>query len=137
MIKQERNSSGYKLLDLIGREINEILMKESCNDRFMYLYDTGNYWMAFEKSAFKLCTMYANAAVMPMRIVNVPFPVVAAGLEKRDFDAVTRSLECCYREADRRIYIVDGLPGSRYSKWHRRNVKDLLSDVSLARLAGN
>ena len=119
------------MLDLIGREIKDILVKESRNDRFMYLYDTGNYWMAFEKSAFKLCTMYAGAAVMPMRIVDVPFPVVAAGLAKRDFDAVTRALECCGRGAGRLTYVVDGLAEGRYSRWHKRNVKDLLSaDVS-------
>ncbi len=132
--KEERNSSGYKLLDLIGREIKGILMKESSNDRFLYLYDTGDYWMAFEKSAFTLCTMYANAAVMPMSIAGIPFPVVTAGLAKNDYDAVTRRLECYGKSAGRRVFIVGELSESRYAKWHKRNVEDL-ADVSLASVA--
>lgn len=37
-----------EFIELFQNRLSDILFKEANNERYMYLYDTGSYWMAFE-----------------------------------------------------------------------------------------
>ena len=49
--------SGVLLQRLIQNSHTDILNREKNNDRFMHLYHIGTYWVAFERSACRLCAV--------------------------------------------------------------------------------
>ena len=67
-----RNAS-LEFSELLQNHLSDILFKEANNDRYMYLYDTDNYWMAFERSAYMLSRLYGHALLLPMKILYIPF----------------------------------------------------------------
>ena len=85
--------SGYNLKQLIQNEIRPILRKEDGNREAMHLYSLGTYWVAFETSAFQLACWCASASIIPLRIREVPHPVLAACVHRKDLPACSQRLE--------------------------------------------
>ena len=70
--------SGPRLIQLLQHDIRPILRKEDGNRDAMYLYSLGAWWVAFEGSAFQLSLRCPGAHVLPFRLKDVPYPVLAA-----------------------------------------------------------
>lgn len=123
--------SEVELYNLIKNHISDILFAEAGNNSHMHLYYTGKYWVAFEQSAFKLSLVYTDTALFPMKIANVPFPIVMASIESDKILTATKGLTCMERSILKRIYEVKGITSNAsFRRWHNKKTKDLLNALS-------
>lgn len=110
-----------ELFELLKTRLPGILMKEASNTESVYLYLTDGYWMAFERSAYRLCTLFSEAIQLPMKVATVPFPIVAAGVPCSSASAVLGRLTCVAHSSVERIYKVAQPWGEvAYCRWHKR-----------------
>lgn len=67
-----------KQLDhLILTDINDILQREACNECNIHLYQVGNSWFAFEKSAYLLQLLSDQVdAPICIEISGRPYPII-------------------------------------------------------------
>lgn len=73
-------SSGLRLQTLLFERLPEIVGREVGNEDRINLYCTGDYWAAFERSAYQLCRLYPDCEVYPVYLDTCPSPVVMASL---------------------------------------------------------
>ena len=95
-----------EFIELFQNRLSDILFKEANNERYMYLYlyDTGSYWMSFERSAYMLSRLYANALLLPMKIPYIPYPIITASIEQARLHTIINGLVCKKRTIKERIY---------------------------------
>ena len=70
--------SGVLLQRLIQNSHTDILNREKNNDRFMHLYHIGTYWVAFERSACRLCGLFPKSELSLFCVPGCPEYVVMA-----------------------------------------------------------
>lgn len=115
-----------EFIELFQNRLSDILFKEANNESYMYLYDTGSYWMAFEKSAYMLSKLYDHALLLPMKTPYIPFPIVTASIEQEKLHFIVNGLICKKRTGKERIYVAGKVGNvSSYNKWHDRETKVL------------
>lgn len=115
-----------EFIELLQSRLPDILSKEANNERYMYLYDAGNYWMAFERSAYMLSKLYVHALLLPMKTPYIPFPIVAASIEQEKLHSIVNGLICKKRTGKERIYVTGKVENvSFYDRWHDRETKIL------------
>ena len=115
-----------EFIELFQNRLSDILFKEANNERYMYLYDTGSYWMAFEKSAYMLSKLYDHALLLPMKTPYIPFPIVTARIEQEKVHLIVIGLFCKKMTGKERIYVAGKVGNvSSYNKWHDRETKVL------------
>ena len=68
--------SGPALIQLLRTELRPILRREDGNRDAMHLYSLGTWWAAFESSAFQLALRCPGAVILPLRLKDVPYPVL-------------------------------------------------------------
>ena len=68
--------SGVLLQRLIQNSHTDILNREKNNDRFMHLYHIGTYWVAFERSACRLCGLFPKSELSLFCVPGCPEYVV-------------------------------------------------------------
>ena len=69
-----------QLTQLLNTRTREIMSRENHNDTAIYLYPAGNYWVAFEKSAYQLARLHPECQTYPVHTSLYPFPIVIASL---------------------------------------------------------
>lgn len=121
------NPSVIELFNLMKGHMSDILFRESGNRSCIYLYRTDDYWVAFERSAFNLCRSFAGTIVTPMKVANVPFPIVMASVVSKDVLSATRNLNCLRRTEKLRVYDAKAFSGSNvsFSRWHNQKVRSI------------
>ena len=131
MFSTQEKPSGLMLVDLVRNDIGAILSKEKGNMFRIYLYSLGNYWTAFESSAYRLCRLGGKAVVLPMRVAGLAAPVVAACLDKLRVRELVSGLDCVEHGQERRVYQTrEALDRNDYLLWHVRKTRPVL-DVSV------
>ena len=108
--------SGYNLKQLIQNEIRPILRKEDGNREAMHLYSLGTYWVAFETSAFQLACRCTGASIIPLRIREVPHPVLAACVHRKDLPA-------CNQRLERMTLPAPHVDMGRYRQWREKKLE--------------
>ncbi|WP_165157288.1 hypothetical protein [Parabacteroides sp. ZJ-118] len=122
--KKEEERSGVRLIALLENHLQDILSREADNHTFIYLYRTGPYWVAFEKSAYFLHRISSRAQVIPMRPTTYPFPIVMVAWADKELWAYSRT-HLFLREGDdygRLSAPSHSLEG--YREWHTEEVGD-------------
>lgn len=69
--------SGIRLMRFMSSRLLQIVRKEHKNGNSICLYGTGEYWSAFEKSAYLLCQLFPEKEVFIAKHVEYPFPIVS------------------------------------------------------------
>ena len=113
------------LVTLLRERIGEITRREAEGRPLIHLYGVGEYWVAFERSAYRLRRLFPRAMTTPMRFVGHPFPLVMVSVTDAELRAYTR-LHLFQREGDDygRLAAPDR-PLSGYPAWHKRQTKGL------------
>jgi hypothetical protein len=65
---------------LLKSRTKEIVTRENHNDTTIYLYSAGDYWVAFEKSAYQLSMLHPDCQIYPIITDAYPFPIVMASV---------------------------------------------------------
>lgn len=115
--------SGVLLQRLIQNSHTDILNREKNNDRFMHLYHIGTYWVAFERSACRLCGLFPKSELSLFCVPGCPEYVVMASVPVDE-------VEGCFRK---HVVLCDGvyhkilsdnlLAARDYYRWHDMAVK--------------
>ena len=114
---------GVALKELIERNIRGILRKEHLNSCHIHLYRTGNYWVAFEKSAYLLHSHCRNLWIFPIKVADVTNPIVMANIEHAQLEAVAKAWDCLLDEVYKSRMTVDA---PAYQAWHEKEVEEIL-----------
>lgn len=112
-------------MDFLSTHQAEILSREKDNQRFAHLYGFGNYWVAFEHSAYQLCRLFPRSETSVIRFITYPFPVVMAAVTDAELRAYSRRHILRIAEPDYRVLTTEELPLERYREWHRVEVEEL------------
>ena len=115
--------SGVLLQRLIQNSHTDILNREKNNDRFMHLYHIGTYWVAFERSACRLCGLFPKSELSLFCVLDCPEYVVMASVPVDE-------VEGCFRK---HVVLCDGvyhkilsdnlLAARDYYRWHDMAVR--------------
>lgn len=118
--------SGIRLQQLIQNQHAEILNREKNNDRFMHLYNIGTYWVAFERSACKLCSLFPKSELSLFCVPGCPEYVVMASVSGDEAEGYFRKHIALRDEADYKVMNVSPLSAREYARWHMSVVRAML-----------
>lgn len=121
--RQIGEPSGIRLLRLMDTRLPEIIRKERKNERRVCLYGTGEYWTAFEQSAYLLCRLFPAAEVSIVTHPEEPFPVVMASISDDELRAFARQHIFCRDLPDYKEILVDRIIPEQYRIWHQKAIR--------------
>ena len=112
------SDSGYRLMVLLKSHLREILKRESDNSEAIFLYDTGDHWVAFEQSAYQLSKLHPHSLVTPIALAIHPSPIVMASLSDRQLRMRAHFLT----EPTKGLGKISAprLSDTRYQTWRKR-----------------
>ena len=74
-------------LNALLRDSDSLLSRERDGHRRMYLYDMGDWWVSFERSACRLCGLFPGCDTTVLRLYDRPYPLVMASVSDRSLRA--------------------------------------------------
>jgi len=114
--------SGVQLMRLIDGHLPEIVQREVRSAGRIRLYGTGDYWNAFEQSAYLLWRLFPEAELVAVRHCGFPFPVVIASISDLALQSrVGQNIFLHCRPNYRELFAPD-VPVQQYASWHRQTV---------------
>lgn len=130
--------SGIRLMRLIDTQLVQIIRKERTNETHICLYGTGEYWVAFERSAYLLCQLFPASDVSIATHPENPFPVVMAGISDAELRVYGRQHIFRRDLPDYKELVCSKAPALQYPAWHRREVQKFDEGISAVhqRLSG-
>lgn len=113
-------TSWQRLKTLLENHHKDILKREaSGRGDFIYLYDTGDYWVAFERSAFMLRRIFPESDIVVLHLKTWLFPVVMVSVADRDFRKYSRIHTARPMGPDRRVLPGGTVSPEQYTRWHK------------------
>lgn len=104
---------------LLTAEQSNILRRERDNSHQIHLYNVGQYWATFDKSAYQVEHM-ANLKDVPdvVKLKNNPFPIVMHIIDKNLFHSLCKSMSPVIQ--DKKYIQIDGISidSKEYNKWY-------------------
>ncbi len=118
--------SWMSLKRLVETRMGEIVRKERGNKKYIRLYGAGEYWHAFEESAFLLDRLFKNREIVLFSHKNRPFPVVMACIPDNELQVYTqRHIPVCDEPGYKEL-LVQELSVMEYRSWHERTIKEFM-----------
>lgn len=105
---------------LLEANLQTILQDERDNENRINLYDVGEYWVAFEKSAYLLEQMAPREerpVVLYMK--QHPFPIVMHSSHYLRVKELCSSHVLSKRSLDRLQFLTHPIETASYKKWYR------------------
>lgn len=122
--------SGLQLMRLIENHLQDILLKEEANSSEIHLYKAGGYWVAFEKSAYRLASISPDIPFIPMAITGGPAPFVMASIDEKSLNVRTSGLTCTGNGRSRKTYRTsDKMDARAYRIWHTNKLRTIAQTV--------
>lgn len=119
------NTMFEKLNDLLTRDLKNILKKELHNENRVNLYGVGEYWVAFEKSAFLFKQMtHEKDEPIVLHIKGHPFPVIMHNIHYLQVDDMCRKHIMAKKGLEFLSFVTKPIDDNSYSKWYRKYVVD-------------
>lgn len=113
-----------QLQNLIETQHVKILNREKDNERYAYLYDASENYIAFEQSAWQLCRLFPQADVAILYLKMYSFPIVMASVSYQDIQPYFRRY-IVRTFKDHTILLTSSIPSDQYCQWHRDVVNGL------------
>lgn len=114
------------LKHLVETRMDEILRKEQDNRKYVRLYGAGEYWHAFEESAFQLSLIFKNGEAALFKHKDYPSPVVMASIPDKELRAYIRQHILVCDKPDYRELSVPELSAAAYRSWHERTMQEFM-----------
>lgn len=104
---------------LLTAEQSNILRRERDNSHQIHLYNVGQYWVTFDKSAYQVEHM-TNLKDVPdvVKLKNNPFPIVMHIIDKNLFHSLCKSKSPVVQ--DKKYIQIEGISidSKEYNKWY-------------------
>lgn len=121
--------SGIRLQRLIETQISQIIRRERKNVARIYLYETGDYWIAFERSAYSLCRLFPEADISVVMLRDNPFPIILANISEKKLCHYAKQ-HIFYRDTpDYKEIATAEIPLIQYNIWHRQAVLPYINAI--------
>lgn len=117
---------GLRLLRLLDERLPDIVRREQGGESRLRLYGIGDYWVAFEQSAYGLCRLFPASGISVVTHASYPFPVVMAQIPDGMLRTYARSHILRRDEVDYKELAAPGITYLQYRNWHRQEVRELL-----------
>lgn len=126
-MKNTTSRTGVNVFDrintLLSTQLKSILKKEIHNDDRINLYDVGECWVAFEKSAFLLDKMTSECdAPVVLHIKTHPFPIVMRCIHYLKVNDMCRKHIMAKRQLEYLQFLTQRIDSTLYNKWYREFV---------------
>ena len=106
---------------LLEKEMQHILRQESQNENRIHLYDVGEYWVAFEKSAYlleQLVPKEEHPIVLYMK--NHPFPIVMQSSHYLRVKELCSHHALAKKGMNRLQLLTQPIEKRAYQKWYKK-----------------
>lgn len=106
---------------LLESDLQNILQQEQQNENRIFLYDVGEYWVAFEKSAYLLEQMAPKEerpVVLYMK--QHPFPIVMHCSHYLRVKELCRHQVLAKRGMDRLQFLTKPIEKASYRRWYNQ-----------------
>lgn len=114
-----------KVKSLFDAKLSTILKQERHNDNKVNLYSVGEYWAAFEKSAYLLGEMlHDDTPPVVLYIKEYPFPIVMQSLPHRLVDDMCRKHPMSRKTMEFLQFATQPTDEVAYKEWYREQVSD-------------
>ena len=111
-------------LNALLRDSDSLLSRERDGRRRIYLYDMGDWWVSFERSACRLCGLFPGCDTTVLRLYDRPYPLVMASVSDRSLRAYARR-HPLQRVSTGCLSLPCGeLSPARYASWRRQILFD-------------
>lgn len=112
-----------KVNHLFQTDLKKILTVEQHNANCINLYSVGEYWAAFEKSAYLLKQMiHDDAPPVILYVEQHPFPIVMHNVHSRHIDAMCRKHPMAARGIQYLQLQTQPVDDRSYKQWYREHV---------------
>ena len=108
---------------LMTKELSNILKRERHNENKVYLYCLGEYWTAFERSAY-LLDQLSKTEPLVLYMEEYPFPIVMCTAHDRDVNVLCRKGRSGMSHRDYREFVTRPLDPQVYAAWYRRQIEE-------------
>ena len=106
---------------LLEKEMQNILRQESQNENCIHLYDVGEYWVAFEKSAYlleQLVPKEEHPIVLYMK--DHPFPIVMQSSHYLRVKELCSHHALAKKGMNRLQLLTQPIEKRAYQKWYKK-----------------
>lgn len=110
------------LMELIETCLFDIIHTEDTTGRFIRLYGAGDYWHAFEESAYQLSQLFVTHDVTVFRHKVYPFPVLMVSISDDELQAYGKNHIFRKKVSGYRELVGIGISMKRYKEWHKKEV---------------
>lgn len=111
-----------ELRELIETCLFDIIHTEDTTGRFIRLYGAGDYWHAFEESAYQLSQLFVTHDVTVLRHKVYPFPVLMVSISDDELQAYGKNHIFRKKVSGYRELVGIGISMKRYKEWHKKEV---------------
>lgn len=125
-LRQENEPCGIQLMRLMDTRLFDIIRQEHRNRNCIHLYGTGEYWAAFEQSAYLLCRAFPENEIAVVTHPAYPFPVVMANIPNRELKTYSRHHIFKRDEIDYKELVAEEITPKQYQIWHQKEVQEFL-----------
>lgn len=123
------NASLVSLNTLLTTRLDKILQKESHNDDRIHLYETGEYWVGFGKSAYELEQLGRDfSQTTVLRVPGHSLPIVMCSVHYKQIDDIQRKHEMASSSLNYLQFVTRPIDSRSYDKWYN---KYLIESVAL------
>lgn len=104
---------------LLTVNLNKILKQEMSNANRINLYDVGEYWVAFEKSAYLLERLVKeDGEPVVLRLKNHPFPIVMQSIYYKRVNEMCHNQVLSKRTLEYLQFLTQPADESSYGRWY-------------------
>ena len=119
------NTMFDKLNTLLTKDLKNILKKALHNENRVNLYGVGEYWVAFEKSAYLLEQMiHEDDTPMVLHIKEHPFPLIMYNIHYHRVDDICRKHIMAKKGLEFLQFVTHPIDDNSYAKWYREYAID-------------
>ena len=98
----------------------EIVRRERTNKSSVHLYNVGNWWVAFERSAYLLSRLYPDGYVSVLRMKkNGEKPLIMEGISKPELSALCQSHTVLHSDDDYMVVSAETCDSLLYAEWRK------------------
>ncbi len=105
-----------RLQNMVETQLAKILSREKDNECHAYLYEVGEYWIAFEQSAWQLHQLFPQSDVSILYSKAYPFPLVMVCVSNEYVQSYFRR-HIVRTFKDHTIMLTSALPSDQYCQW--------------------
>ena len=114
-----------KLNIFLMKDLKSVLKKELHNENRVNLYGIGEYWVAFEKSAYLLKQMIQKEdAPVVLHLKEYPFPVIMYNIHYHRVDDMCRKHIMAKKSVEFLQFVTHPIDDNSYTQWYREYAMD-------------